>query len=116
MRTRGRERRLPETKRFVLTSEFWAMVVAIAGLLFADYVLHDIANPTAWRFSAFVAMAYIVSRGIAKAGSQREYQQPWTDRGPAPEPRTAADDEWAERRSSVYGEPERNEASPGTRT
>ena len=73
-RARGRERRLPETKSFILSSEFWVFAVAAGALLFAGYVLNDIRDPTAWRFAAFVAIAYIVSRGIAKAGSSREYE------------------------------------------
>ena len=40
-----RERRLPETKTFALTSEFWVFVVGVAGMLFAGYVLDDIADP-----------------------------------------------------------------------
>jgi len=111
MRTDRRERRLPETKSFVLTSEFWAMVVAIGGLLFAAYVLEDIADPTAWRYSAFVAMAYIVSRGIAKAGSQRGYEPNWS--AGVDERRRNADDEWSERRSSVYADRDM-EAQPGS--
>lgn len=107
-RTNVHERRLPETKSFVLTSEFWVAAVAAGAMLFAGYVLDDIANPTAWRFTAFIAMAYVVSRGIAKAGSSREYEL---------EPRRAmwrsgrgegawderAEQEWSEHRSHAVG-------------
>jgi len=66
-------RRLPETKTFLATSEFWVSAIAIAALLAAAYVLNDLRNVDAWRFATWVAIAYVVSRGIAKAGSQRNY-------------------------------------------
>ena len=66
--------RRPETKAFLLTSEFWVAVVAAAAVLFAAYALDDIAETTGWRFATWIAIGYIVSRGIAKAGSQRDYQ------------------------------------------
>jgi hypothetical protein len=66
--------RRPETKAFLITSEFWVAVGAAAAVLLAAYALDDIAETTGWRFATWIAIAYIVSRGIAKAGSQRDYQ------------------------------------------
>jgi len=66
--------RRPETKSFILTSEFWVAAAAAAAVLFAAYVLDDISETTGWRFATWIAIAYVVSRGIAKAGSQRAYQ------------------------------------------
>ena len=66
--------RRPETKSFILTSEFWVAAGAAAAVLLAGYALDDITKTTAWRFAVWVAIAYIVSRGIAKAGSQRDYR------------------------------------------
>ena len=66
--------RSPETKSFLLTSEFWVAVGAAAAVLLAAYALDDIAETTGWRFATWIAIAYIVSRGIAKAGSQRDYR------------------------------------------
>ena len=66
--------RRPETKSFLLTSEFWVAVGAAAAVLLAAYALDDIAETTGWRFATWIAIAYIVSRGIAKAGSQRDYR------------------------------------------
>jgi hypothetical protein len=99
MRSRGHERRLPETKSFVLSSEFWVAVAAAAAMLFAGYVIDDLRESTAWRYVAFVAIAYIVSRGLAKAGSRRGFEGERAEYG-----RTAgsAQDEWAERRSGVF--------------
>jgi hypothetical protein len=93
-----RERRLPETKTFALTSEFWVFVAAVAGMFFAAYVLNDIRDATGWRFAAFLAIAYIVSRGIAKAGSRRAYEPDWRS---ARYVSTTAEDDWMERRSGA---------------
>jgi hypothetical protein len=73
--------RRPETKSFILTSEFWVAAAAAAAVFLAGYALDDIAKTTAWRYGVWIAIAYIVSRGIAKAGSQRHYQpEPFADR------------------------------------
>ena len=85
-RTRPRNEhvvRRPETKSFILTSEFWVAAGAAAAVFLAGYVLDDITNTTAWRYGTWIAIAYIISRGIAKAGSQRAYQ---------PEPSSGPDD------------------------
>ena len=73
--------RRPETKSFILTSEFWVGAAAAAAVFLAGYALDDIAKTTAWRYGVWIAIAYIISRGIAKAGSQRDYQpEPIADR------------------------------------
>ena len=59
-----------ETKPFFLTSEFLLTAATIAGLLVAGYLHDDTLNAwRTWLLVAVVASAYIVSRGIAKAGS-----------------------------------------------
>jgi hypothetical protein len=79
---RGEVIRRPETKSFILTSEFWVAAGAVAAVFLGGYVLDDIANTTAWKYGTWIAIAYIVSRGIAKAGSQRSYQpEPYDNRG-----------------------------------
>ena len=76
--------RRPETKSFILTSEFWVAAGAAAAVFLGGYVLNDITNTTAWRYGTWIAIAYIISRGIAKAGSQRAYQpEPSSGRGDA---------------------------------
>src|SRR5947199_64677 len=99
-RTRRRERRLPETKTFALASEFWVFVLGVAAMLFAAYVVDDIADATAWRFVAFIGMAYIVSRGIAKSGSRRGFEPGWSGSA-GPRYEGTAEDEWAQRRSGA---------------
>jgi hypothetical protein len=73
-----------ETKQAFKTTEFWAMVAIVAGILIASWVVDDggggdgDAFPAvrAWLYVAIVASAYIVSRGLAKAGSPEPY---WAD-------------------------------------
>ena len=68
-----------ETKLFAKTSEFYFAIIAIAGILIATYADSDdsLVLDDGWRMATFVAVAYIISRGLAKAGSR------------SPTPRTA---------------------------
>ena len=78
-----------ETKQAFKTTEFWGMVAVIAGILIASWVVNDNGNRVsdafpavrAWLYVAIVASAYIVSRGLAKAGSSEPY---WSDPGDLP--------------------------------
>lgn len=76
-----------ETKQAFKTTEFWAMVAIVGGILFASWIIDDGAGgdafpaARAWLYVAIVASAYIVSRGLAKAGSNEPY---WADRGDLP--------------------------------
>jgi hypothetical protein len=73
-----------ETKHALKTTEFWAMVAVIVGILVASAVVGQgdgngrgnvDAFPAvrAWLFVAIVAVGYMVSRGLAKAGSRDPY-------------------------------------------
>jgi hypothetical protein len=77
-----------ETKQAFKTTEFWAMVALVAGILIASWVVDGEggggdAFPAvrAWLYVAIVGSAYIVSRGLAKAGSSEPY---WADRDDLP--------------------------------
>src|SRR5512132_885151 len=77
-----------ETKQAFKTTEFWAMAAIVAGILIASWVVDGEggggdAFPAvrAWLYVAIVASAYIVSRGLAKAGSSEPY---WADRDDLP--------------------------------
>ncbi len=59
-----------ETKPFFMTSEFLAFVLGTAGVLIAAWVLDNFDAPRAWLYASIIAAAYIVSRGIAKAGTR----------------------------------------------
>jgi hypothetical protein len=79
-----------ETKQAFKTTEFWAMVVIVASILIASWVVDDgggggegdaFPAARAWLYVAIVAAAYIVSRGLAKAGSREPY---WAEPGDLP--------------------------------
>lgn len=71
-----------ETKHATKTTEFWAMVAVIVGILVSAAVIKggDTAPGTdefiardAWLYVSIVAGAYFVSRGLAKSGSHEPY-------------------------------------------
>jgi hypothetical protein len=68
-----------ETKWAPLTTEFWAMVGVIVVTLIAAAVADNFDAPRAWVIVGFVASAYIVSRGLAKAGSAHRDADAWRD-------------------------------------
>ena len=79
-----------ETKNAFKTTEFWAMVALVVGILVASKVVGDDGNNgvagngggdafpavRAWLYVAIVGSAYMVSRGLAKAGSR---EPDWAD-------------------------------------
>lgn len=71
-----------ETKQAFKTTEFWAMVAVIVGILVAAATIKggDTAPGTdefiarqAWLYIAIVAVGYMISRGLAKSGSREPY-------------------------------------------
>ena len=58
-----------ETKGSLMTTEFWAMVGVIAAILVAAQQLDHFSGQEAWTLVAAVAIGYMVSRGLAKAGN-----------------------------------------------
>jgi hypothetical protein len=59
-----------ETKLSLKTTEFWAMGGVIAAILIAAAVSDSLGDVRAWTLVTVVAAAYIISRGLAKAGSR----------------------------------------------
>ena len=59
-----------ETKLSLKTTEFWAMGGVIAAILIAAAVSDSLDDVRAWTLVTIVAAAYIISRGLAKAGSR----------------------------------------------
>jgi hypothetical protein len=58
-----------ETKLSFLTTEFWAAVAAVAAVLVATEQLASMTAYDGWRLVTFIVIGYMISRGLAKAGS-----------------------------------------------
>jgi hypothetical protein len=63
------ETKLDETKLSFKTTEFYAMAGVIVAILAAAAYSDSLGDVRAWTLVAGVAAAYIISRGLAKAGS-----------------------------------------------
>ena len=88
-----------ETKQAFKTTEFFAYVLAVAGVLIASALIGEDEDRAgggdggggdlgdyfradeAWRLIAFLTIGYMISRGLAKAGSRDPY---WADRDDLP--------------------------------
>jgi hypothetical protein len=82
-----RPRRLTtETKHSLKTTELYAYIAAVVGILIASAVIGADDNAgrggdagdyftayDAWRLIAFLTIGYMVARGLAKAGSRDPY-------------------------------------------
>ena len=62
-----------ETKGSLMTTEFYAMAGVIAAILIAAQMLDHFSGQEAWTLVAALAIGYMVSRGLAKAGSGHRY-------------------------------------------
>ncbi len=84
-RTTGRDlvRRATETKAATKTTEFYAYIVAVIGVLVAAAATTADGNSEndvfsaekAWLFVTLLTIGYMVSRGLAKAGSRDPYTE-----------------------------------------
>jgi hypothetical protein len=59
-----------ETKNALKTTEFFAMVAVNAAILIAAWVSDSLNDVRAWTLVAAVAIGYMISRGLAKSGSE----------------------------------------------
>ena len=89
VRHRGVVRRLTtETKQAFKTTEFWAMLGVIVAILVSAAAINggdtggtdEFVARQAWLYVAIVAGAYMISRGLAKAGSPDPYTETDDDR------------------------------------
>lgn len=62
-----------ETKEFFRASEFWMAIAAIFFLVIAASAMDTFDGEAAARWSSLIVVAYIVSRGVAKAGSAHPF-------------------------------------------
>jgi hypothetical protein len=75
----ARTRRLStETKAAFKTTEFFAFVVVLVGILVAAMVVDEtdaggFGARQAWLYVTVLTVGYMVSRGLAKAGSRDPY-------------------------------------------
>ena len=69
------ETKLDETKFSLKTTEFYAMAGVIVAILAAAAYSDSLGDVRAWTLVAGVAAAYIISRGLAKAGSRYTDEQ-----------------------------------------
>lgn len=63
-----------ETRPSIRTSEFLVLMVASLAIIIAAYLDDAFNVEHGWTLFAVVATGYIVSRGIAKAGSREPYR------------------------------------------
>jgi hypothetical protein len=81
----GAMRLATETKHSSKTTELWTMLAIVAGILIASWLIGEgeganaadqFPAQRAWLYVAIVGSAYMISRGLAKAGSRDPY---WAD-------------------------------------
>jgi len=60
-----------EARRSFGTSEFWIFIVMTVALLMATYTESgdSLSREEGWRYAAALGVGYLLSRGLAKAGS-----------------------------------------------
>ena len=60
-----------EARRSFGTSEFWIFIVVTASLLFFTYTDSgdSLSREEGWRYAIALGIGYMISRGLAKAGS-----------------------------------------------
>ena len=72
----ARTRRLAtETKAAFKTTEFFAFLAVLAGILVSAAVVDagDFGAKQAWLYATILTVGYMVSRGLAKGGSREPY-------------------------------------------
>jgi hypothetical protein len=81
-RLRARRWAARETKPSFMTTEFWIYLAAVAAVLVASYLVgsddgHDdyFRADKAWLYVVGLTVGYLVSRGLAKAGSTDHHSE-----------------------------------------
>ena len=82
---RAAQRLTTETKSFFKTSEFFAYLLAVVAILIAGNSIEGeeggadfFAADKVWLYITILTVGYMLSRGLAKAGSRDPY---WAERG-----------------------------------
>ena len=65
-----------ETKSAYKTTELIVYVLAVLGVLIASAIVTNASFGAdhAWRYVTYLTVGYLVSRGLAKAGSRESYR------------------------------------------
>jgi hypothetical protein len=75
-----------ETKAAFKTTEFFAYLAVLAGVLIAGLVVDnadgsaDYGARQVWLYATILTVGYMISRGLAKAGSREPYDEERGDR------------------------------------
>lgn len=85
----GAERRLStETKNAFKTTEFWAMLALVVGVLVSaaaikggDSGTDEFIARNAWLYVSILGGSYFIGRGLAKSGSREPYFDEGTNAG-----------------------------------
>jgi hypothetical protein len=69
-----------ETKAAFKTTEFFAFLAVLAGILISAAVVDEanaggLGAKQAWLYVTILTVGYMVSRGLAKAGSRQPYDE-----------------------------------------
>jgi len=69
------EEHTTETRRSLVTSEFWIFVILSVALLFFAYEsgMDSFSRDDAWRYVTWLGIGYLVTRGLAKSGSYETF-------------------------------------------
>ena len=59
-----------EARPGIMTTEFWLSLAMTTAVIVAGYVSDAFSVDTAWALGAGIIAAYVLSRGLAKAGSR----------------------------------------------
>jgi hypothetical protein len=72
---RAETQKSTETKSAYKTTELIVYVLAVLGVLIASMIVDQSfgADP-AWRYVTYLTVGYLISRGLAKAGSREPYR------------------------------------------
>jgi hypothetical protein len=73
---RAGTRESTETKSAYKTTELIVYVLAVLGVLIASFIVQDASFGAdhAWRYITYLTVGYMISRGLAKAGSREPYR------------------------------------------
>lgn len=72
---RAETRESTETKSSYKTTELIVYVLAVLGVLIASAIIdNNFGADPAWRYVTYLTVGYMISRGLAKAGSRDPYR------------------------------------------